>query len=121
MELANEKFAMREKGSGTRELFERYMSDNGIEIITAFEGNSPEAATTVMDAGIGKAATTLGGTVAGEIAGAVNDGQDITRATAEGLVKGAVNATMGAVSDGVEDASTSLSGKSATKLTETAL
>lgn len=43
MELANEKFAMREKGSGTRELFERYMSDNGIEIKTAFEGNSPEA------------------------------------------------------------------------------
>lgn len=42
-ELANERFVMREKGSGTRELFERYMSDNGIEIKTAFEGNSPEA------------------------------------------------------------------------------
>ena len=42
-ELANEYFAMREKGSGTRELFERYMSNNGIEIKIAFEGNSPEA------------------------------------------------------------------------------
>lgn len=42
-ELADENFAMREKGSGTRELFERYMSDNGLEIKIAFEGNSPEA------------------------------------------------------------------------------
>jgi DNA-binding transcriptional LysR family regulator len=42
-ELANESFAMREKGSGTRELFERYMIDSGIEIKIAFEGNSPEA------------------------------------------------------------------------------
>lgn len=42
-ELADESFAMREKGSGTRELFERYMSDNGLEIKIAFEGNSPEA------------------------------------------------------------------------------
>lgn len=42
-ELANESFAMREKGSGTRELFERYMSNNGLEIKIAFEGNSPEA------------------------------------------------------------------------------
>jgi DNA-binding transcriptional LysR family regulator len=42
-ELTDESFAMREKGSGTRELFERYMSDNGLEIKTAFEGNSPEA------------------------------------------------------------------------------
>lgn len=42
-ELADENFAMREKGSGTRELFERYMSDNGVEIKIAFEGNSPEA------------------------------------------------------------------------------
>jgi DNA-binding transcriptional LysR family regulator len=42
-ELANENFAMREKGSGTRELFERYMADNGVEIKIAFEGNSPEA------------------------------------------------------------------------------
>lgn len=42
-ELADENFAMREKGSGTRELFERYMANNGIEIKIAFEGNSPEA------------------------------------------------------------------------------
>lgn len=42
-ELADESFAMREKGSGTRELFERYMADNGLEIKIAFEGNSPEA------------------------------------------------------------------------------
>jgi hypothetical protein len=32
-----------------------------------------------------------------------------------------VNAATGAVSDGVEDAATSLSGKAATKVTETAL
>jgi len=42
-ELADESFAMREKGSGTRELFERYMLNNGLEIKIAFEGNSPEA------------------------------------------------------------------------------
>ena len=42
-ELADENFAMREKGSGTRELFERYMLKNGLEIKIAFEGNSPEA------------------------------------------------------------------------------
>ena len=42
-ELARENFAMREKGSGTRELFEKYMQVNGIAIKTAFEGNSPEA------------------------------------------------------------------------------
>jgi len=42
-ELADETFAMREKGSGTRELFERYMANNGLEIKIAFEGNSPEA------------------------------------------------------------------------------
>lgn len=42
-ELADESFAMREKGSGTRELFEKYMSNNGFEIKIAFEGNSPEA------------------------------------------------------------------------------
>ena len=42
-ELENENFAMREKGSGTRELFERYMAENGLDIKIAFEGNSPEA------------------------------------------------------------------------------
>ncbi len=39
-ELANESFAMRENGSGTRELFERYMSENRMPIKIAFEGNS---------------------------------------------------------------------------------
>jgi len=100
------------------------MAEKGASVGSFIEGaikGGTEAATTVMDAGIGKAATTLGGTVAGEIAGAVNDGEDITRAAAEGLVKGAANATIGAVSDGVEDAATSLSGKVATKVTETAL
>jgi hypothetical protein len=100
------------------------MAEKGASVGSFVEGaikGGTEAATTVMDAGIGKAATTIGGTVAGEIAGAVNDGEDITRAAAEGLVKGAVNAATGAVSDGVEDAATSLSGKAATKVTETAL
>lgn len=41
-ELDNENFAMREKGSGTRELFEEYMLKNGMHIKTVFEGNSPE-------------------------------------------------------------------------------
>lgn len=41
-ELKNEKFAMREQGSGTRELFERYMLENGIQIKIAFEANSFE-------------------------------------------------------------------------------
>jgi DNA-binding transcriptional LysR family regulator len=31
---------MREQGSGTRELFERYMQEKGIPIKIAFEGNS---------------------------------------------------------------------------------
>jgi hypothetical protein len=100
------------------------MAEKGVSVGSFVEGaikGGTEAATTVMDAGIGKAATTIGGTVAGEIAGAVNDGKDITQATAEGLAKGAVNAAMGAVSDGVEDAASSLSGKAATKVTETAL
>lgn len=42
-ELGNERFAVREKGSGTRELFESYMADKGIKLNIAFEGNSPEA------------------------------------------------------------------------------
>ena len=81
-----------------------------------------EAATTIMDSSIGKAATTIGGTVAGEIAEAVNDGEDITRAAAEGLLKGAGNATMGAVSDAAGDAVTG--GKvsdAAVKIVETGL
>ena len=99
------------------------MAEKGASVGSFVEGaikGGTEAAGTVMDAGIGKAATTIGGTVAGEIAGAVNDGEDITRAAAKGLVQGAGNAAIGAASDGVEDATSSLSGKVANKLTETA-
>ena len=42
-DLENKKFAMREQGSGTRELFERYMLEKGISIKTAFEANSTTA------------------------------------------------------------------------------
>ncbi len=42
-ELNDKEFAMREKGSGTRELFEDYMIKNGVDIRIAFEGNSQEA------------------------------------------------------------------------------
>lgn len=42
-ELGEEKFAMREKGSGTRHTFEEYMKENKIPIHIVFEGNSPEA------------------------------------------------------------------------------
>lgn len=41
-ELKNERFIMREQGSGTRELFERYMLDNNIPIKIVFEANSSE-------------------------------------------------------------------------------
>ena len=41
-ELQYESFAMREQGSGTRELFERYMSEKGIPIRIAFEANSSD-------------------------------------------------------------------------------
>lgn len=41
-DLGNERFAMREKGSGTRELFERYMLENNVAIQSVFESNNPE-------------------------------------------------------------------------------
>ncbi|NLM75254.1 MAG: LysR family transcriptional regulator [Clostridiaceae bacterium] len=41
-DLENVKFAMREQGSGTRELFERYMLENGIPIKIGFEANSSD-------------------------------------------------------------------------------
>lgn len=63
-----------------------------------------EAATTVMDAGIGKAATAFGGTIAGEVAEAVNDGGDLTDALVKGTVKGTFNAASGAVGDAYGDA-----------------
>lgn len=62
-----------------------------------------EAATTMMDAGIGKAATSFGGTVAGEVAEAVNDGGDLTDALIEGAAKGTLNAAGGAVGDAYGD------------------
>ncbi|MDD4780575.1 MAG: LysR family transcriptional regulator [Tissierellia bacterium] len=42
-DLTTESFAMREQGSGTRELFERYMLENRMPIKIVFEGNSPAA------------------------------------------------------------------------------
>lgn len=42
-DLKNLKFAMREPGSGTRDLFERYMLEKGVPIKIAFEGNSTTA------------------------------------------------------------------------------
>jgi DNA-binding transcriptional LysR family regulator len=42
-ELRDENFAMREKGSGTRELFEEYMLNKGIPIKVVFEGNTPQS------------------------------------------------------------------------------
>ena len=41
-ELQYESFAKREQGSGTRELFERYMSEKGIPIRIVFEANSSD-------------------------------------------------------------------------------
>jgi hypothetical protein len=63
-----------------------------------------EAATTMMDAGIGKAATSFGGTVVGELAEAANVGGDLTDALVEGTVKGTFNAASGAVGDAYGDA-----------------
>ncbi|MDE7312722.1 MAG: LysR family transcriptional regulator [Eubacterium sp.] len=40
-ELENRKFAIREKGSGTRKLFEQYLSAHNIHIQTAWEANCP--------------------------------------------------------------------------------
>jgi DNA-binding transcriptional LysR family regulator len=42
-EIKNESFAMREEGSGTRELFEKYMQKKGIPIRIALESNSSSA------------------------------------------------------------------------------
>lgn len=42
-DLVNENFAMREQGSGTRELFERYMQELGMPIRIALEGNSSDS------------------------------------------------------------------------------
>lgn len=42
-ELQGEEFAMRERGSGSRELFEEYLQRHHIRIKTVFEENTPEA------------------------------------------------------------------------------
>jgi DNA-binding transcriptional LysR family regulator len=42
-ELSKKSFAMREQGSGTRELFERYIQENGISISVTFEGSSSDS------------------------------------------------------------------------------
>lgn len=46
-ELNDRKFAIREKGSGTRKLFEQYLSTHNIHIRIAWEANCPR---TIMDA-----------------------------------------------------------------------
>lgn len=46
-ELEGRKFAIREKGSGTRKLFEQYLSTHNIHIQTAWEANCPR---TIMNA-----------------------------------------------------------------------
>lgn len=46
-ELEGRKFAMREKGSGTRKLFEQYLSAHDIHIQTVWEANCPR---TIMNA-----------------------------------------------------------------------
>ena len=78
------------------------MAEKGMRTSSVIEGaikGGTEAATTMMDAGIGKAATAFGGTVAGEVAEAVNDGGDLTDALIEGATKGTLNAASGAVGD----------------------
>lgn len=62
-----------------------------------------EAATTVIDNSIGKAATAIGGAIAGDAAEAVNDGKDVTDAVIEGAAKGVLNAASGAIGDAYGD------------------
>ncbi len=83
------------------------VAEKGASVGSVIEGaikGGTEAAGTVMKPGIGKAVTTFGGTVAGEVAEAVNDGGDLTRATLEGFVKGTVGAASGAAGDAFGDA-----------------
>lgn len=80
------------------------MAEKGASVGSFVEGaikGGTEAASTVMDAGIGKAGVTIGGTVAGDIADAINDGEEIGNAIKEGLIKGAGNASIGAVGDAI--------------------
>ena len=55
-ELEGQKFAVREKGSGTRKLFEQYLSTHNIHIQTAWEANCPR---TIMNAVIYNNALTV--------------------------------------------------------------
>lgn len=48
VELTDMDFVMREKGSGTRELFENYMYDNGFDVRTRWETSCPEAMKTAV-------------------------------------------------------------------------
>ena len=78
------------------------VAEKGLSTGTVIEGaikGGTEAATTMMDAGIGKAATAFGGAVAGEVAEAANDGGDLSDALIEGAAKGTLNAASGAIGD----------------------
>ncbi len=69
--------------------------------------------------GISKAGgVTIGGTVAGEVADAYNDGEDITDAIKKGLVKGGTNASVGAISDELGGKAEGTIGEFATKIGE---
>ena len=50
-DLSGEAFAVREQGSGTRQLFERTLSDCGISVRTVCEANSPRAIINTVLAG----------------------------------------------------------------------
>lgn len=52
-DLKNEKFVVREKGSGTREAIERHFSDNGLVCDTTIEMSSNEAIKHTVAAGFG--------------------------------------------------------------------
>lgn len=100
------------------------VAEKGLSMGTVTEGlikGGTEAATTVMDAGVGKVAVTIGGKVAGEVAEAVNEGTDLVEATAKGLLKGAGDGALGAISDVSMGASKNISTQVTTKITEKAL
>lgn len=83
------------------------VAEKGLSAGTVLEGvikGGTEAATTVMNSGIGKAGVTIGGTLAGEVAAAVNDGTDLGDAIKDGIIKGTGNAAIGAVGDAIGDA-----------------
>ena len=83
------------------------VAEKGLSTGSVVEGiikGGTEAATTMMDSGIAKAGVTIGGSVAGEVAGAVNDGADISNAVKDGLISGTGNAAIGAVGDAIGEA-----------------